>query len=390
MRIVFFTDVYRPTINGVVTSIDWYAEELRNMGHTVTIICPDYKEESSADEDDVVRLRSFVFKGYDEYRIAVPFSGHLESHMRNHKYDIIHIHSPFSIGLAGISYGYRYKIPVIYTAHTKYSDYLHYIRGGWVIPKSAVHKAESFFTNRLAATIAPSQKIATILREHGTHNEVFVLPTGVRSQPLKGSRSNLKARYGLGSNRVALYLGRITKEKRLDYLLRSFALAKHRGLSNTTLVLAGDGPYANELKQQAADLGIMDEVIFAGFVSGQDLADMYSAADVFCHVSHSETQGITLLEASSYGIPLLVSKDEAYHGIACDGYNALVVDGDEAEYAAALLRLLTEPSLEKLQLMGRHGKAIAREVTMPKQAERLVSIYETVICSHRSRVIHEE
>lgn len=390
MRIAFFTDVYHPTINGVVTSIDSYVDELRKLGHEVTIICPKYDDERHSEEKDVVRIKSFTFKRYDEYRIALPFSLALESHMRNTVYDIIHVHSPFSIGLAGVAYGHRYKVPIIYTAHTNYSDYRHYVRGGWVIPEGAVHKAVSIFTNRLSATIAPSQKIAKLLQDYGTYRRVVVLPTGVKESRLSGSRSTFKQRYQLGRHRVALYLGRITKEKRIEFLITAFATAKKRGLENTRLVLVGDGPYADTLKKLAYELGVVDDIVFTGFLSGQDLADAYAAADIFCHASLSETQGMTLLEASAYGVPLLICRDGAYDGVARNGYNACVVSGGELAYANRLVDLLSDNSREKLQSMGRNGRSIAQGLTMSRQAEKLVQLYKEVICEHRTRVTHEK
>lgn len=390
MRIAFFTDVYRPTINGVVTSIDSYVNELRKLGHEVTIICPKYDDEQQSEEDDVVRIRSFTFKRYDEYRIALPFSIHLESHMRNNMYDIIHVHSPFSIGLAGVVYGHRYKVPVIYTAHTNYSDYRHYVRGGWVIPEGAVHKAVSIFANRLSATIAPSQKIAKLLQDYGTYRRVVVLPTGVQESRLAGSRSAFKSKYQLGRHKVALYLGRITKEKRIEFLLTAFATAKKRGLENTKLVLVGGGPYTDALKELAIALGVAEDVVFTGFLSGQELADAYAAADVFCHASLSETQGMTLLEASAYGVPLLICRDGAYDGVARNKYNAWVVNGGELAYANRLKELLGDDCRDTLKLMGKNGKLVAREFTMSRQTAKLVQLYEEVIREHRTRVAHEK
>mgnify|MGYP001569097399 CR=1 FL=1 len=78
MRIVFFTDVYRPTINGVVMSIDSFATMLRAQGHEVTIICPSYPD--TEDEENVLRVSAVTFPTYKEYRIASPISARIERH----------------------------------------------------------------------------------------------------------------------------------------------------------------------------------------------------------------------------------------------------------------------------------------------------------------------
>lgn len=390
MRIAFFTDVYEPTINGVVASINLYAEQLRKFGHEVTIICPKYDDEKDGTDPNVIRLRSFTFRRYDEYRVALPFSLFLESHMRNNIYDVIHVHSPFSIGLAGVVYGRRYGVPVVYTAHTNYSDYRHYVRGGWVIPKEAIQKIESVFTNRLHATIAPSKKIADSLHRHGTGGRIEVLPTGIKYKNAGGSRSRFKKEFGIGRNKVALYLGRLTKEKNIVFVLEAFAIAKKNGLRGTQLVLVGGGPFADELKEYAKKLGIQGDTVFTGFLTGQSLIDAYRSATIFCHASHSETQGLTLLEACAHGIPLLVCRDDAYEGIARNGYNAAVVDDDADEYAKQMITFLNKMSDEDRNRFSRNSKKIAKAFTIDQQALQLIEIYKAVIRERRSEVLYEE
>lgn len=389
MRIAFFTDVYEPTINGVVTSINLFAEQLRKLGHEVIIICPKYDDETDGTDPNVVRVRSFTFRRYDEYRVAFPFSLFLESHMRNNLYDVIHVHSPFSVGLAGVFYGRRYNIPVVYTAHTNYPDYRHYVRGGWVIPKGAVHKAESIFTNRLQATIAPSKKIADSLRKYGTDSRIEVLPTGIKLKSEAGSLQRFKVKFGLERQKIALYLGRLTKEKNIEFIIHSFAIAKKKGLHKTKLVLVGDGPHADTLKELAYANGVGDDVVFTGFLSKQDLSDAYASATIFCHASHSETQGLTLLEASANGLPLLICKDDAYEGIAKDGMNAIVVTGPEEEYAEQIFRLIEGMTTQERQALGKNGKAIAKEYSIERQAEKLVEVYNQIIREQRAEVLYE-
>ncbi len=390
MRIAFFTDVYEPTINGVVASINLYAEQLRKLGHEVIIICPRYDDEKDGTDPNVVRIRSFTFKRYDEYRVALPFSLFLESHMRNNIYDIIHIHSPFSIGIAGVVYGRRYGVPVVYTAHTNYADYRHYVRGGWVIPKGAIHKIESLFSNRLHTTIAPSKKIADSLRKYGTHKSIEVLPTGIKYSRKTGSRSSFKKKFGIGRNKVALYTGRLTKEKNIEFILKSFAIAKKNGLKSTKLVFVGDGPFADDLRVRAQEMNVEDDTIFTGFQTGQDLLDAYASATIFCHASHSETQGLTLLEACSHGIPLLVCRDDAYDGIARNGYNAIVVGGDEDEYARKMISFLNGMTSKELTRYSKNSRTIARAFTIDQQAVQLIDIYKSTIQNHRAEILHEE
>ncbi len=384
MRIAFFTDVYRPTINGVVASIDAFAGQLRAKGHDVTVICPTYPD--AQDEPDVLRVSAITFPSYKEYRMASPISAKIERHMRENIYDVIHIHSPFAIGLSGIFYAKRFRVPVVYTAHTNYADYRHYIHGGSLIPESVIDKLAAKFSNGIDMTIAPSQKISDSLVRYGTKTSIAVLPTGI-DKPVPGNRAGFKEKFGLDRAVNLLYLGRVTKEKNLDFVIRSFALAADRLNPKTRLVIVGDGPYREDLEELAEELGVGPRVVFTGFLSGQDRADAYAAADVFCHAAYSDTQGMTLLEASSYGLPLVVSDDPAFEGIAVAGKNALVCGPSEAAYADCLVRLATSPALR--QAFAAQSKEIAKSYSMNDQADKLIELYETAIAQKRLSVVYE-
>lgn len=384
MRIAFFTDVYRPTINGVVVSIDSFAAELRALGHQVTIICPTYPEMPD-DEPDVLRVSAVTFPTYKEYRLASPISTKIDRHMRENVYDVIHIHSPFSIGLAGIFYAKRYRVPIVYTAHTNYADYRHYVHGGGLIPQVVIDKMASSFSNGIDMTIAPSRKIADSLIRYGTTKEVVILPTGIPA-PVKGDRAAFKKKHDLGRSVNFMYLGRVTKEKNLEFLIEAFAIAAPDLPSASKLFIAGDGPYFDEIKQLVDESGVADRVVFVGFVSGQERADAFSAADVMCHVSYSETQGLTLLEASSYGLPLVVSDDTAYEGVAVAGKNAFVVGRDVTAYAKRLVEIAHDKELR--ERMGVNSKELSKTMTIEAQAVKLVDAYRAMIATKRVSVVN--
>ena len=383
MRIAFFTDVYRPTTNGVVASIDAFVAALRARGHHVTIVCPSYPDTIDEDEN-ILRVSAMTFPSYKEYRIASPISSKIERHMKENVYDLIHIHSPFSIGLAGIFYARRFRLPVVYTAHTHYVDYLHYVHGGALIPQIVVDKLAATFSNGMDLTIAPSKKIADYLREYGTKKDIAILPTGIARMP-EGSRSRFKKKYDIERALTLLYMGRVTQEKNLPFLFEAFSLALPYLPEGTTLVIAGDGPYREALEKLSRELEIAERIIFTGFLLHQDRADAYAAGDIFCHVSYSETQGMTLMEASAYGLPLLVSDDSAYEGVAVPDVNAVLVGKDVQRYADELIRLASDK--EERTRLGAGSKALSRGFSIDIQTDKLVELYENVIAHKRVSLV---
>lgn len=384
MRIAFFTDVYHPTVNGVVASIDLFSDQLRKEGHEVTIICPTYKD--TEDQLDIVRVAAVTFPSYKEYRIALPYSRKLDQHMKENNYDVVHIHSPFTIGLMGIGYARKFRMPIVYTAHTNYADYRHYVRGGKIVSADRINKVVSQFSNTIDATIAPSKKIASNLVEFGTKKPVAILPTGI-TKNLKGDRSSLRGKYKLDRKLVFMYLGRMTAEKNIDFLLRAFAQALRDLPPQSHLLLVGDGPYLKHLKALAKELSINQRVTFTGFLTGQRRADAYQAADIFCHTSCSETQGLTLLEAAQYGLPLVVSNDSAYEGIAVFQKNALLANTDSpGEYAKCLIKIGTNSAMRTQ--FGVESKRIVKNFDIKTQTAKLIDIYEDTIIEKRAEIVY--
>ncbi|MFQ6057056.1 MAG: glycosyltransferase, partial [Methanosarcinales archaeon] len=215
MKIVFFTDTYTPQVNGVVTSIKLFSEQLRKR-HKVYIVCPYDKKLRK--EKNVYALRSFSFRPYPEYRIGLPSLKVLRI-IRKIRPDIIHLQSPASIGLIGLSIAKFLKIPIVMTYHTFLTDYVHYLTKRKFlkkINKRAIRKYTKWFFNRADIITVPSNPIKKLLKSYGIRKPIKVLPTG-----LKLEEFNIKVKK---KNKVPviLHVGRITKEKRIDVILREF------------------------------------------------------------------------------------------------------------------------------------------------------------------------
>lgn len=382
MRVAFFTDVYRPTTNGVVRSIDLFVDELRALGHEVRIVCPRYPDYKVEDDRDVYRVRSSEFKGYKEYRLASMLSPSVDRMMRKWRPDLIHIHSPFTIGTLGQWYGRTLRRPVIYTAHTDYSEYLHYAPRFTqrLLRSSSIDKLSARYSNTVACTIAPSQKIESKLREYGTKTPIVQLQTGVPDSLLDGADPQIfRKKWNISADAtMLLYVGRISKEKNVVSLvdvLRRIVVIR----PDTSLVLVGDGPLRDEVFSYATSLGIAEKLVITGYLEGRDLASAYVAGDVFLYMSSSETQGMAPLEAAFAGMPLALEKDESYDYIADNGANALF--GDSPTQLADKIIELVE-SKTQLDRYSHASRSRAEEFTMDKQANKLVDIYNSVLSKY--------
>lgn len=125
MKIAMMTNNYKPFIGGVPVSIERLAEALRKEGHEVVIFAPMYPMQLL--EKDVVRYNSLSRKMAGEMVIPNMFDSIIETKFREGKFDVIHVHHPMLIGNTAVYLSRKYKVPLVFTYHTRYEQYLHYV-----------------------------------------------------------------------------------------------------------------------------------------------------------------------------------------------------------------------------------------------------------------------
>ena len=134
MRIAIFTETYLPQINGVVTHIKILKEGLESLGHTVLIVTADSKTRRHYIKDDVLHCPAHNLKRIYGLDLASPVSRARLHYLKEFAPDIIHIHNEFSIGLSGIAIAKILHVPIVYTLHTMYDDYIYYIAPKPLVP----------------------------------------------------------------------------------------------------------------------------------------------------------------------------------------------------------------------------------------------------------------
>lgn len=315
MRVGLFTDTYLPQISGVATSIKTLKEELEKQGHEVYIFTTTDKHVKRYEDPTIIRLPSVPFISFTDRRIV--YRGLFESYKiaKTYKLDIIHTQTEFSLGLLGKMVGKALRIPVIHTYHTQYEDYVRYIANGKLIRPSMVKYIVRGFLNDLDGVICPSRIALNLLDGYSVKIPKRIIPTGIdlreyeRPDISQEDIAKLREKWAIASDEtVLLSLSRVSYEKNIQALLANMP----KILSNNPkvkLLIVGDGPYLEELKEQAQDLAVMDNVIFTGMVSHNETALYYKAADFFISASTSETQGLTYAESLASGKPIIAQSN---------------------------------------------------------------------------------
>lgn len=376
MRIAQFSDCYTPRINGVTTSIQILKRSLEELGHEVTLFVPDYPGAQTQPESGVVRVRSVYMPLQPEDRMMVPWArGRCPALWQSH-FDVVHIHTPFAAGWTAWLKARKQRIPMVFTHHTLWEEYAHYLRG---IPEGlgrwVGREICDFYFRRSAAVVMPSQEVAHSLVGHRVHGCYRVIPTGIICQDFRGGDPGpvwQELQLPSGSP-IMLYIGRMGKEKSIDFLLQSFAEYRMQG-GQATFVLIGGGPELENLKALSRQLGIEAMTRFLGYRQLLTLKHYLAAARAFLFASQTETQGLVLLEAAAAGVPVIAARASGVNEAVKDNYSGiLLTPGDQDGFVKAMLRLEQEPTYQTA--LSRQAQVWAEGFSSQEMGRKMLDLY---------------
>jgi len=411
MKIGFFTDRYYPQVDGVAVSVELFAKELIALGHEVVIFAPQSADKKQVDPSYVVRFRSFPSIWYEDHRDTMPFTPAIIKQVRSHNLDIIHIHTPAQIGILGMRIAKEDNIPVVSTHHTdidqyvrvykkmmigvllgilvapallksadKYKELLPYLKPNRSIKtwnRKLILESVGIFYQNCDAVIAPSLKMVRSLKDYGNFNNVHVLPTGIDLQEINIKADFEPRRYYQidYDSPLLLFVGRLGKEKNIQLIIRSMPkILEHH--PDTKLLIVGDGPYSEELKELAESVGVRQNIVFTGMLDRAKTFACFKASNVFCFASLTDTQGLVLNEAAIVSKPI-VFLDPEISPLAEDKVTGILAKNTTTSFAAACNKLLNDKN--KATAYGKKAKQIAMTITIDKQAKKLLKIYSDII-----------
>lgn len=384
MNIGFFTDSYRPYTSGVVRSIETFTKELKQLGHQVYIFAPQYKD--CEKEPGVFRYASLPSPTNQDFSLAIPISFRARPLVRQLKLDIIHVHSPFLMGRLGARLARSERIPLVYTYHTLYDKYVHYVPFAQEISSKVVQKIATDFSNRCDLVIVPTSVIGDVIRQNGVRAPIENIPTGIETSDYKyGDPHWLRETYRIPANhRILLFVGRIGQEKNLEFLIRCFNIVQQQ-LPETSLVLVGGGPQEQELKEMVVSLGIQDKVIFTGTLDKKLVINCYLGADLFVFASVTETQGLVIGEAKAAGLPVVAIDAFGVKEMVTHEHSGFLTQLDEQEFVDRIINLLQDNNLYRK--MSATAKQEAQLITAEACTRRLLEAYQSICQTKSSAVV---
>lgn len=386
MKILITTDWYSPAVNGVVTSVLNLRRELELRGHEVRVLTLSQDLHSSV-QDGVTRIGS-VAAGlvYPGVRLRTALAGRWVRELVEWGPDVVHSQCEFSTFFLARRIAEELNVPLIHTYHTVYEDYTHYFSPSVRLGRRAVAALSRWVAARTDCMIAPTGKVRALLQGYGVRTPVFVVPSGIdlrrfQRPPVPGCRASLLTALDIPrENLVLVSVGRLAAEKNLDELLRFRAAMDDQAV---TLLLVGDGPYRSQLEREAAELGLRaPQVVFAGMVPPQQVAEWYQLGDLFVSASSSETQGLTYVEALAAGVPALCRADPCLDGVIRDGENGWQFR-DFSDFMKKLDAFRAHP--EQRQTLSEQAALSAKDYSAEEFARRVEAIYLAQIARRRGR-----
>jgi glycosyltransferase involved in cell wall biosynthesis len=374
VRIGLFTNNYLPFCGGVTISVDTLRRGLEGRGHEVWTFAPRFPGAPESDPR-VVRFPSIPAATYPEFALAVPWSPRIHRQARGLDLDVFHAHHPFLLGPAARRLARRLGRPLVFTYHTRYEKYAHYVP----LTRSLVEAAALGLSTRFAASadavVAPSTLVRDQLRARGVGAPIAVVPTGVdlarfRPADRAGARRALDLPV---AEPLVLYVGRLDREKSVDRVLLAFDRIAGT-LGGAHLWLVGQGKETEALRSLAGGLPAGDRIHFAGVRAHEGLAAWYQAADLFLFASETETQGLVLAEAAACGLPAVAVIAPGCDEVVRDGDTGILTKADPAALAEAAIGLLLDG--ERRAAMGHRAREVAeRGFDVALQIDRTLDVY---------------
>lgn len=385
MRIGLFTDTYPPYINGVSTSVLMLKQGLEKLGHEVYVVTVNSENFHYKKEDNVLMIPGIPIGIYD-FRMTSLYPLRALKIIKSWNLDVIHTHTEFAVGTFARLIAKQYNIPLVHTYHTMYEEYIYYITKGYFdgASKKLVEYLTLFLCDKtVEELIVPTKKTYDLFKEkYKVKRDVHIIPSGIdvtrfykENVDLLSIKSLKKELNIKKDDFVILFVGRIAKEKSIDFLIKNLK-AILKKVPKARMIIVGDGPDMNELALLVRENKLDKHVTFTGKVPWSEIPKYYQLTNVFVTASKTETQGLTVIEAMAAEKPVVAIKDESFELVMKDKQDGLFFETKE-EYQRLIIDLYNNPSYAKM--IAKQARITANAYNPEVYAKRVLEVYESVI-----------
>ncbi|MBO9130911.1 glycosyltransferase family 1 protein [Bacillus sp. 165] len=369
MKIAIFTDTFAPQVNGVAKTLERFTKYLERNNMSYHVFAP----QNTAEENfvaNVKKMRSIPLALYPECRIAIPNPISIKRELLAFQPDIIHVATPFNMGLCGMYYAKKLDIPLVGSYHTDFDAYLHYYKMDFF--SNMLWNYLKWFHRSLQKTFVPSQETLKQLKKKG-FQDLHIWSRGVDCSLLHPhyDEATLRKHYNITAKHIVSYVGRIAPEKDIDTL--SSIMKRTESDASIHWMIVGDGPLASELKEACPH-----NATFTGYLTGEKLAHVYAASHAMVFPSATETFGNVVLESLASGTPVIGANAGGVKNIITHNKNGYLCEPKQTdEFVARLYDILSNP--EKRISLELHAREYALSQSWDQIFSNLLMEYADTI-----------
>ncbi|QAS50697.1 glycosyltransferase family 4 protein [Halobacillus litoralis] len=373
MKVAIFTDTFVPQVNGVARTLKRLTDFFDKNQISYRVFAPSTKN-ILPQSASVHRLKSMPFWLYPEHRLAFPNLHRIKMEIERFQPDLLHIATPFNIGLTGVYYGQKMNIPLVGSYHTHFNQYLDYYKLPFL--SSGMWKFMRWFHRPLQKIFVPSLSTKQELEQRGFSN-ISLWSRGVDHELFHPNVQAewVKKKFNIQARHLLIYVGRFAPEKGLDVLMESAKSLPARISEKVHWLMVGNGPMYEKLRQNAPE-----NMTFTGYLDGKMLTQMYASSSLFVFPSQTETFGNVVLEALACGTPAIVARAGGVQEIVTENHTGVFCEpGDPADFVQAISQLIEDP--QRLCRMSKAARSYALLQTWDQVFTSLLNDYEEAIHS---------
>ncbi|MDV2886023.1 glycosyltransferase family 1 protein [Alkalihalophilus pseudofirmus] len=370
MRIAIFSDTYSPQVNGVARTLTRLVSHLEKRNVEYQLFIPDQLEHTDPFKSNIHSFTSFPFFLYPECRVAWPNMLRLKKELLAFNPTVLHVTTPFNLGLAGVHLSKKYHIPLVGSYHTHFDHYLQYYKLTFL--SDLMWSYLRWFYADCKKVLVPSIETKLHLASK-KFDHLDIWSRGVDCQQFSPSKKEgyLYDLYNIEQKFVLLYVGRMAPEKDLAAMKRIMRQLPKEICEQVHWIYVGDGPMLSEMKSEFQ----CDQVTFTGYLNGEALSALYALADLFIFPSQTETFGNVVLEALASGTPAIVADKGGVREIVEHEKTGMICKSGNAEsFVQAITKLLYSPS-QRLE-MGFAARTYALSQSWDSIFDGLLSDYK--------------
>lgn len=371
MKIAIFTDTFYPEINGVARTLKRFTDYLAAQDISVKVFAPENPSDDYV-STHIHRFKSASFFLYPECRVAFPNYFQIKAEIENFQPDLIHVATPFNLGMTGVYCAKKLNIPLVGSYHTDFDQYLTFYDLPFL--SSFLWKYMNWFHRPMQKLFVPSVETMDKLEVCGFTN-MEIWPRGVDCELFHPfyDKYAVRKRYSIQKEYILSYAGRLAPEKNVSFLLDIARNLPQQIRDRVHWLIVGDGPIREQLEKEAPA-----NMTFTGYLNGEQLAEVYSASDLFVFPSATETFGNVVLESLASGTPVIGANSGGVKNIITHGVTGILCEANNLQqFTNGIVSMIASDS-KRLQ-MGYEGRNYALSQKWDKIFDDLLVQYRHVI-----------